>query len=471
MPAATDVMRTTSAWTASWSAVAVVTLLLAGIGVVVGRHINSAVENATLLARPHEVQTALQRIGAAIDVLDDSVQDYVIEGTEGARIRFQYEDAERALRERTAELVALGSPTISGGDLAELDRRVGDVLNACRGVIDAGGTNRAEALRRLAEEGRATNAANRKVDALIADQQQLLRARGWSLRADVSEISGGLAATAVIVLCVLAGTIVLVRQDHRRQAAVWEHLHLENERLEKAVQERSETLLAQANRELTWFSKRALQIQEQERRNLALELHDQIGQELAALVVTLTRCEQDIVPEMSQVRSAVQQSIEIARAAYGDVHNLAVDLRPAMLDRLGLIPTLQWYARQQAKHGRCEIIVEADAFPAQLPSDILIAAFRIVQEAVSNAVRHANPHRIQIAAHYKPGRIDLEIRDDGVGFDPTAVTTRQQPGGLGLLGIRQRAHDFGGDVSIRSQPGSGTEIVASLAIEETSHSP
>jgi signal transduction histidine kinase len=466
MPDTADVIKMASAWTASWSAVAVVTLLLAGIGIVVGRHIDSAVENATLLARPHEVQTALQHIGAAIDALDDSVQDYVIEGVEGVRIRFQYEDAERALRERTAEWVALGSPTVSGSDLAEIDRRVADVLKACRAVIDAGSTNRAEVLRRLAEEGRATNAANRKVDALIASQQQLLRAREWSLRTDVSEISGGFAATAAIVLCVLVGTIVLVRQDHRRQAAVRAHLRLENERLEKAVQERSETL-AQANRELTWFSKRALQIQEQERRNLALELHDQIGQELAALVVTLTRCEQDIAPGMSQVRSAVQQSIEIARAAYGDVHNLAVDLRPAMLDRLGLIPTLQWYARQQAKHGRCEIMVEADTFPAQLPSDILIAAFRIVQEAVSNAVRHANPHRIQIAAHYRPGCIELQIRDDGVGFDPSAVTTRQQPGGLGLIGMRQRAHDFGGDVSIRSRPGDGTEIVASLSIQET----
>jgi hypothetical protein len=263
-------------------------LLLAGIGAIVGRHIDSALENATRLARPHEVQATLQYIGAAIDALDDSVQDYIIEGTEGIRIRFQYEDAARALSARTAELAALGNPAISGGDLAEIDHRVGEVLNASRAVIDA--TNRGETLRRLAEEGRATNAANRKVDALIADQQQLLRTSEWSLRRDVSEISGGLVATAAIVLCVLAGTIVLVEYYQRRQAAVRDHLRSENERLENAVRERSETL-AQANHELTWFSKRALQIQERERRNLALELHDQIGQELASLVLSLTRCD------------------------------------------------------------------------------------------------------------------------------------------------------------------------------------
>ena len=395
------------------------------------------------------------------------MQDYIIEGTEGARIRFQYEDAARSLRARTADLGGLGSPAISKDALSEIGHRVGDALNASRAVIDADSTNRAETLRRLAEEGRATNAANRKVEALIAEQQQLLRTREWSLRRDVSEISGGLVATAAIVLCLLAGTIVLVEHDQKRQAAVRDHLRSENERLENAVRERSETL-AQANRELTWFAKRALQIQEQERRSLALELHDQIGQELASLVLSLTRCQREMATSaQSDVRNAVQDSIEIARAAYGDVHNLALDLRPAMLDRLGLIPTLQWFARQQAKHSGCEISVEADAFPVLLPSDIPIAAFRIVQEAVSNAVRHADPHRVEIQARYRPGQIELQIRDDGVGFDPSADITQQEPrGGLGLIGIRQRAADVGGHISIRSKPGSGTQVIALLPLPE-----
>ena len=379
----------------------------------------------------------------------------------------QYEDAARSLRARTADLGGLGSPAISKDALSEIGHRVGDALNASRAVIDADSTNRAETLRRLAEEGRATNAANRKVEALIAEQQQLLRTREWSLRRDVSEISGGLVATAAIVLCLLAGTIVLVEHDQKRQAAVRDHLRSENERLENAVRERSETL-AQANRELTWFAKRALQIQEQERRSLALELHDQICQELASLVLSLTRCQREMATSaQSDVRNAVQDSIEIARAAYGDVHNLALDLRPAMLDRLGLIPTLQWFARQQAKHSGCEISVEADAFPVLLPSDIPIAAFRIVQEAVSNAVRHADPHRVEIQARYRPGQIELQIRDDGVGFDPAADITQQEPrGGLGLIGIRQRAADVGGHISIRSKPGSGTQVIALLPLPE-----
>jgi len=132
-----------------------------------------------------------------------------------------------------------------------------------------------------------------------------------------------------------------------------------------------------------------------------------------------------------------------------------------------LIPTLQWFARQQAKHSGCEILVEADAFPVLLPSDIPIAAFRIVQEAVSNAVRHADPHRVEIQARYRPGQIELQIRDDGVGFDPSADITQQEPrGGLGLIGIRQRAADVGGHISIRSKPGSGTQVIALLPLPE-----
>ena len=461
-------MTATAGRAASWGAVAGVTLLLGGIGVVVNQHIASAVDNATALARPHEVQAAVQYIGAAIDALDDSVQDYIIEGAEGARIRFQYEDAARSLHARTADLRALGSSAISEADLAEIDRRVADVLSVSRAVIDAGNTNRGDTLRRLAEEGRATNAANHKVDALIAGQQLLLRTREWSLRRDVSDIYWGLVATAAIVLCVLAATIVLVELDQRRQAAARDRLRSENERLEEAVRERSATL-AEANRELTWFSRRAIQIQERERRSLALELHDQIGQELASLVLSLTRHEREIAAfGLTDARGVVQESIEIARAAYGDVHNLALDLRPAMLDRLGLVPTLQWYAHRQAKHSGCQVAVEADAFPVVLPSEILIAAFRIVQEAVSNAVRHAKPQRVEIQARYRPSCVELHIRDDGSGFDPDETTGQQErSAGLGLMGMRQRAQGVGGNVSIRSGPGLGTQIVALLPLPET----
>jgi signal transduction histidine kinase len=452
---------------ASWSVVAVVTLLLAAIGIFVAWHIDSAIENATRLARPHEVQSALEHTKSTLDALQDSVQDYVIDGAEG--MRYQYEDAARTLGSQSAGLSALTDAGLLATDRAEIDQRIAGVLTTSRAVIDARNTERPEAIRRLANAGLlAVNGAQRELDSVIAAQQELLHERERTLRRDVGRMYGGLVATAVIVLCVLAGAVLLVQYDRQRSISMQEFLRSENERLEEAVRERSATL-AKANHELAWFSKRAIEIQEQERRNLALELHDQVGQELAALVVTLTRCEREIPPaEQSEVRSAVQASIDMARAAYSDVHSLALDLRPAMLDRLGLIPTLQWYARQQARFARCEIAVEADAFPVALPSEILIAAFRIVQEAVSNAVRHANPRRIEIQARHRPDCIELLIRDDGAGFDPEAAVAHHEARiGLGLIGMRQRAQDVGGHVSIRSKPGSGTEVAALLSISGT----
>jgi signal transduction histidine kinase len=470
MMAATDLqrvrgpMKTPSVRTVSWGIALVIASLLVGVGIYVALHIDSAIDTARLIARPHEVQTALEHTKGTLDALEDSVQDYIIDGAEG--MRFQYEDAVRALRAQESELSSLTAAGLSAGDLSEIDTALAKVLSTSRAVIDARRSAGVEPAGRLNEAGlAAVVAANRKLDATIAGQQDLLRSRERALRWDVAQMLGGLVATATIVICVLAGALVLIESDRRRTADAQNTLRSENVRLEDAVRERSETL-AQANRELAWFARRALQIQEQERRNLALELHDQIGQELAALVMTLTRSDQELAPLVQpEKRAALQAGIEIARAAYGDIHNLALELRPAMLDRLGLLPTLQWYARQQAKFARCEIVVEADEFPAGLTSEVLTAAYRIVQEAVSNAVRHGNPRRIEIRARCVHDRIELRIRDDGVGFDPDATVAHQEPRlGLGLIGIRQRAHDAGGEVAIRSAPGSGTEIVASLSL-------
>jgi signal transduction histidine kinase len=457
-------MKIPATRTIVWSAVAAVALLLAGIGTLFGSHFESAIDTATRIARPHEVQTQLEHTKATLDAVQDSVQDFIVDGADG--MRYQYEDAVRALGTQTAELPALAGREVAPSDLVEVDQHIASVLTTTRAVIDARSEHGEEAARRLYGPALAElNATQRKLDAVISGQQLLLQQNERTLRWDVAQMFGGLVAMGAIVLCGLAVAVVLAEQDRRRNAAAQGMLRTENERLESAVRERSETL-AQANRELTWFSKRALQIQEQERRNLALELHDQIGQELAALVHSLQRCEREL-PDGTQpaLKHVMEESIEIARSAYGDVHNLALDLRPTMLDRLGLIPTLQWFARQQARYSGCEVSVEADAFPADLPSDRLIAAFRIVQEAVSNAVRHAKAHRIEIRAHYRPDRVELQVQDDGEGFDPERVASQQEPRfGLGLVGMRQRAQDAGGQLSIQSKPGTGTTVTAVLSL-------
>jgi signal transduction histidine kinase len=461
-------MKTPATRVVVWSVVSAVALLLVSIGAFFLSHFESAIDTATRIARPHEVQTQLEHTKATLDALQDAMQDFIIDGADG--MRYQYEDAVHALGTQTAEMSALASKEVPASDLAEIDDRIASVLSTSRAVIDARSAGGAEAARRLLGAAVAPlNGVQRKLDTVISTQQQVLQQREQTLRWNVAQMFGGLVAMGAIVLCGLAGAVILAEVDRRRHDEAQGRLRTENERLESAVRERSETL-AEANRELTWFSKRALQIQEQERRNLALELHDQIGQELAALVHALTRCEREL-PDGTQpaLKHVVEESIEIARSAYGDVHNLALDLRPTMLDRLGLIPTLQWFARQQARYSGCEVTVEADAFPVDLPSDLLIAGFRIVQEAVSNAVRHAKAHRIEILARYRPDQIELQVNDDGEGFDPERAAAEQEPRfGLGLVGMRQRAQDAGGNVSIQSKPGTGTTVLATLSVPQVS---
>jgi signal transduction histidine kinase len=451
--------------TVSWIVLLGVAFLLTGIGFFLTVHLESAIETASLIARPHEIQTELEHGKATLESLQDAVQDFLIDGADGMRV--QYEDAVRAAGAQMSELYAFSDNGIAAGELAELDAHLKAALATSRAVIDLRQAKGAAAARQgQADALAALVASERNFDALIAAQQEVLQVRQRTLRGDVARMFGGLVATAGIVVCVLAGAVGLIEFDQRRQIAARKSLVSENERLENAVQERSATL-ALANRELSWFAKRALQIQENERRSLALELHDQVGQVLASLVHTLTHCEAEVPPELAGIKSTLMDGIEIARAAYGDVHNLALDLRPAMLDRLGLVPTLQSHARKQARLSGCEITVDADEFPAGLPYDLLIAAFRIVQESVSNAIRHARPQHIQIEARYRSGSVELQIVDDGAGFDLAAAISHPEPRvGLGLVGLRQRAQDFGGAIAIESSPGSGTRVHATLRVPE-----
>jgi len=249
-------MKVPSARIASWGVVAVVTALLAAIGIFVGWHIDSTIDTATRIARPHEVQTALEHTKGTLDALQDSVQDYVIDGADG--MRYQYEDAVRLLGSQAAELSAGNGVAMAANDMEQIDRHIKDVLSTSRAVIDLRNSARPETLRPLVEAATAAvNGARRHLDTLIAAQQESLHERERTLRQDVAQMYGGMVAAAAIVVCVLAGAVLVVDYDRRRSVAMQDFLRSENERLEGAVRERSATL-AEANRELTWFSKRAL---------------------------------------------------------------------------------------------------------------------------------------------------------------------------------------------------------------------
>jgi signal transduction histidine kinase len=218
--------------------------------------------------------------------------------------------------------------------------------------------------------------------------------------------------------------------------------------------------VAEARRQLKQLSARLVQAQEDERRGLSRDLHDEVGQALSAVLVELRnlsaesaiRSDAQSAGHVETVRSLVENSVRVVR-------NMALLLRPSMLDDLGLVPALRWQAREVSKRTSMEVSVAAELASDDLPDNYKTCIYRVVQEALHNCSGHAHATRVQIRVQQQPRRLALSIQDDGQGFDV------RQTKGLGLLGIEERVARLGGKCDIHSEPGSGTIVAIELPFE------
>lgn len=194
-------------------------------------------------------------------------------------------------------------------------------------------------------------------------------------------------------------------------------------------------------------------VQEDERRNLARELHDELGQLLTALIHRLERLADD----------ERESSLDLARQALSRVRKLSRLLRPPVLDDLGLPAALNWLARQTREHTGLDVAVKTPAALLRLEPDMETLMYRIAQEALTNAIKHAGARRVVLELERVGSELELRIRDDGCGFAPHSLDGRD---GSGLGGMRDRVALFGGSLAVRSAPGRGTEIVATLTLAD-----
>lgn len=218
----------------------------------------------------------------------------------------------------------------------------------------------------------------------------------------------------------------------------------------------AETRLLTSTRQLKALSQRVLEVQEIERRRVAVELHDELGQALTALKINLQlseRFKERAPPDLPA------QNLRILEDTLQQVRRLAMALRPSMLDDLGLAPALKWLAEQSASRGVFTVDFSYDREPVRLAADIETACFRIVQEALTNIARHANPQHVQITLRREADELTLCVQDDGCGFDLAAMRERAVAGGsLGVLGMQERASLIGGQLEFVSSPGQGCTI-------------
>jgi signal transduction histidine kinase len=220
------------------------------------------------------------------------------------------------------------------------------------------------------------------------------------------------------------------------------------------------TEIAAARTELKHLSARLVEAQENERRSISRELHDEVGQALSGVLVEMANLSALI---RSKDPRAEAKTDEIKRQLEGSirlVRDLALLLRPSMLDDLGLVPALQWQAREVSKRSSVWVKIDSEQVSEDLPEEHKTCVYRIVQEALHNIVQHSGARNVMITVRQETSRLLLSVQDDGKGFNV------KQERGMGLLGIEERVSHLSGTFAVASEPGKGTVLQIMLPLSE-----
>jgi len=243
------------------------------------------------------------------------------------------------------------------------------------------------------------------------------------------------------VVVALAGTQGFVTMDRRKE-------------MHQRQLERAQSALRQ-------LSRRVVGAQEAERKFISRELHDAVGQTLTAVGMELASLEllrgrtQEFTERVDEIKRLNNESLSVIR-------DLAMGLRPSMLDDIGLRPALEWQGRQISRSSSVPVSVEFSGETDDLPELQRTCVYRAVQEALTNCVRHAQARNIRVTVDVRPGSLVATVEDDGVGFDPA----EGQRTGIGLLGIRERVEELGGRVRIVTGQGKGTKLILQVPIPQ-----
>ena len=244
------------------------------------------------------------------------------------------------------------------------------------------------------------------------------------------------------------------------------HLRKSRDELDLRVQERTAEL-GKANEELRQIPSRLISAQEEERKRLASELHDSIGQTLAALKlwVEMTLRLRD-EGNSSAAFDRLEQFVPILQRSIEETRHICMGLRPPMLDNMGLLATLEWLCRECMRlYPNRHIELEAGIAEEKIPENLKASIFRVAQEALNNIAKHSNADWVDLSLLKDGNGIELVISDDGVGMNLGQIVQTSATGSLGLTSMRERAELTGGSFSIESTPGQGTTIRASWPIE------
>jgi signal transduction histidine kinase len=264
---------------------------------------------------------------------------------------------------------------------------------------------------------------------------------------DFADARAQAAQRLMVMLAISLLLAALVARQSLRHAENLEH------RAEKHLAD-----VEQAKQELQQLSARLLEIEEEGKRRLSRELHDEIGQTLALLQIEISQLQSLTVGQPEAIHNRLKRAREFAQKTVQTIRDISGLLRPALLDDLGLVPALQFQLEEFIRRSgiSCEFVEENVA--EQLPDQLKTCVYRVVQEALHNCEKHAHATSIRVAIRQYPETLSVQIEDNGRGFDVNAQRAGPRPSGLGLLGMRERVSIAGGSLVIESSPGRGARI-------------
>ncbi len=290
---------------------------------------------------------------------------------------------------------------------------------------------RREAILAIAQEIEELNNAN------LSTQRAEVTRRQQTFRQDLHRL---LWQTVLLGAVVALLAVIRLRMLERRSEE------------QRAIAEEAEGLMRQ-------LSQRLVATQEEERKNLSRELHDHVAQVLTALRMEIGRIERTRTPGDARIGTAAAECKKLIDDLFHTVRDLALGLRPSMLDDLGLQPALEWHVRDFTSRYGVNVELNMHGDFDVLPDRHRTCVYRAVQEALTNCARHASAHAVNVRVTCDKDRLDLIVTDDGVGFDP-----RQRRNGLGLRGIEERVKELHGTLTIGKAAGKGTRLAIRLPV-------
>ena len=222
--------------------------------------------------------------------------------------------------------------------------------------------------------------------------------------------------------------------------------------------------LAASQDQLRRLGERLAEVKEEESARISRELHDELGQLLTSIKIDAAILERGLKPgEIASPGSAdrARTIAEVAAAAIGTVQRLTKELRPAMLDGIGLVPTIEWLVAEFVKRTEIDVVFQDQIATPDLDPSLATAVYRIIQESLTNVARHARASHVRIDLREATGIIYAEIVDNGVGITEAQIANHES---VGLLGMAERVRPFGGTVAVTGQPGKGTTVALSIPI-------